>query len=107
MSGSKFVLLILIVCGVVAVAVTMKDRSDRAASDAPPPEPGSPQSLTKGDTIHGQVRVYVPRGGRYYHRQDCPEIDSLNAVPTPLSEAAALYKPCPVCNPPTEDSGRP
>jgi len=35
------------------------------------------------------VKVYVPRGDRYYHRKNCP-----------LEKARELYPPCPVCRPP-------
>jgi hypothetical protein len=107
MSGAKLLVLLAIAAGAIAVVVTMNGPEEGTADQAAPPEPGSPQSLTRGDTIHGQIRVYVPRNGRYYHRRDCPEIDSLNAVPMALPKAAALHEPCPVCNPPTDGDASP
>ena len=42
--------------------------------------------------------VYVTKTGRKYHRESCPHLRS--RIPMPLSEAAAAYAPCSVCNPP-------
>jgi hypothetical protein len=107
MSAAKLLALLAVAGGAIAVALMMSDRAAEDAGGTVPAEPGSPESLTRGDTIHGQVKVYVPRYGQYYHRKGCPELKGVIGVPTPLPEAAALYAPCPVCNPPTEDSASP
>ncbi|MGD2174145.1 MAG: hypothetical protein PVJ27_01990 [Candidatus Brocadiaceae bacterium] len=46
------------------------------------------------------VKVYVPRGGRSYHRKGCPRMKGRTGVPTPLAQARELYPPCPECRPP-------
>ncbi len=46
------------------------------------------------------IRVHALRNGVYYHLKDCPEIAGRDTVVMTLPKARALYKPCPVCNPP-------
>jgi len=46
------------------------------------------------------VKVYIPRGDRYYHLKNCPQIAGRTAVPMQLEKARELYRPCPVCRPP-------
>ncbi|NIP85725.1 MAG: hypothetical protein GTO03_09245 [Planctomycetales bacterium] len=44
-------------------------------------------------------KVYLPRGGTYYHRKDCPHMQRQGVV-IPLEKARELAKPCPYCGPP-------
>lgn len=44
--------------------------------------------------------VYITNTGEKYHRSGCRFLDE-SKIEIPLSEAAAIYSPCGVCNPPT------
>ncbi len=46
------------------------------------------------------VKAYIIRGGNYYHRKDCPQLQGQTPVVMSLQQAEELYKPCPVCKPP-------
>jgi endonuclease YncB( thermonuclease family) len=58
-----------------------------------PPESAPPATDQQDET------VYVTKTGSKYHRAGCRYLKS--SIPMPLSQAAASYSPCSVCNPPT------
>jgi hypothetical protein len=93
----KLILLVIVAAAVLYFAPGLRQKiwySIRGtAAEWTKPDAGP----AKGVNI---VKVYVLRGGKYYHRKDCPEIAGQMAVPTPLQEARELYQPCPVCDPP-------
>jgi hypothetical protein len=99
MSGLRLLIVLSIVAALVGVVVlhpgvrqSVVGFFQSAKKDIGPGEPPA--------TIGGQVRVYVPRGDKYYHVKSCPRLQGIIAVPMPLDEARALYAPCPDCNPP-------
>ncbi len=99
MSGLRL-LIIAGVCtalvGIVVMSPGLRQRVGglaRGVSEDVGPAPAS-------NRIGSEIKVYVPRGGRFYHGADCARLEPLNAVPMRLSEAKALYEPCPECNPP-------
>jgi hypothetical protein len=51
-------------------------------------------------SLREPLTVCVIRGGRYYHRSDCKELEGKAKVFRPLRSARELYEPCPKCNPP-------
>jgi micrococcal nuclease len=50
------------------------------------------------------ITVYVTRTGSKYHTGDCSAL-SRSKIAVGLSEAAASYEPCSVCNPPVPAAG--
>jgi len=100
MSGLKL-LIILGVCGAIVAVIVFSPGARgylggfiTAVEKDVGPGPSS-------DKIGSEVKVYVPRGDRFYHTKDCPRLRTLNAVPMSLSEARAFhYEPCPECKPP-------
>jgi endonuclease YncB( thermonuclease family) len=61
---------------------------------APAPATGK----TTAATDQARDTVYVTNTGKKYHRAGCRYLKS--SIPLPLSQAAASYEPCSVCNPP-------
>ena len=91
-----FVLVCLAAIGICAANPRLRSRIGGCAESVT-------QEVTPGnstDTLGGDVKVYVIRGGSYYHTKDCPRLEGEIGVPTPLSQARELYPPCPDCNPP-------
>ena len=99
MSLKKLFLILLICGGVVALFVYVPEARQAVANVFHKAKedigPGPPPT-----TIGGDVRVYQPRGDRYYHRKGCPRMEGKSAVPMALSKAKAIAQPCPECNPP-------
>ncbi len=96
MSGLR-ILVVAAICmaavGFVVMSPGLRHRVGKLVSEDVGPAPPSSQ-------IGSETKVYVPRGGRFYHAADCARLEPLNAVPMRLSQAKALYEPCPECNPP-------
>jgi micrococcal nuclease len=63
-----------------------------AAFGAPPPD--SPPDIA----------VYVTRTGSKYHTENCSALQR-SKIALSLSEAAAYYEPCSICNPPVPAAG--
>jgi hypothetical protein len=100
MSGLKLLVILAVGVAVVGVVVMSPGLREHVGGFIKAAEkdvgPGRPS-----DTIGSEVKVYAPRGDRFYHTRDCPRLRALNAVPMRLSEARALhYEPCPECRPP-------
>ena len=93
----KLVVLIVLLVAVVVLVPGLRQKVWSRVS-------GTVAEWTKADSgpVKGRetLKVYVPRGDRYYHLKDCPQIAGRTAVPTPLEQAREMYQPCPVCNPP-------
>ena len=54
----------------------------------------------EGDaTMGAELKVFLPRTDRCYHRRGCPKITG-QGVPRPLVQAKALARPCSHCKPP-------
>jgi len=97
----KKILVLLLICGAVAVVVLVPEVRARAKGLF---RKAAEEVYVEGEsepTIYGSPKVYVVRGDdTYYHRGDCPQIKGKGAVPRPLNEAGQLYQPCPLCKPP-------
>ncbi|MFO8006765.1 MAG: hypothetical protein R6V05_03425 [Candidatus Brocadiia bacterium] len=98
MSIKKLILLVVVVVAVLLVAFEPRVQNaikglwqeevvDYADPDWQPP---GTQAINK---------VYLPRGGTYYHRKGCPHMQGQGVV-TPLEKARELARPCPRCKPP-------
>jgi hypothetical protein len=91
-----FVLVCLAAIGICAANPRLRSKIGGCAESVK--EEVTPGSTA--DTLQGQPKVYVMRGGTFYHLKGCPRLEGEIGVPTPLPEARELYQPCPDCHPP-------
>jgi hypothetical protein len=92
----RFILVaVLLACAVVVVSTPqVRERLGNLLTAAS--EDVAPQK----DELGGHKKVWVLRGGKYYHRRDCPRLEGTSSMMMLLPQAKDLYKPCPTCVPP-------
>ena len=93
--GVKVIIVIAILAPVVCFVPEVREKllgiARSAGNEMAPPPPSN--------EVGSEVKVFLPRNGEYYHVRDCAAMSG-QGVPTALSKAKALAKPCPECRPP-------